>query len=118
MIVTRNTHTLAQAQRLPPVSLGSSPRSPACSPLTPVAPGINKMKINIEIEISPDEVGLATELIATLRALTSHVSVKQVTRALLPTLTPSHMSVRPVETPEVTTRQRRSPDRSLCCSAV
>mmetsp|Transcript_44422 Transcript_44422/g.113491 ORF Transcript_44422/g.113491 Transcript_44422/m.113491 type:complete len:307 (+) Transcript_44422:554-1474(+) len=36
------------------------------------------MKINIEIEISPDEVGLATELIATLRALTSHVSVKQV----------------------------------------
>jgi hypothetical protein len=36
------------------------------------------MKISIEVEISPDEVGLATELIATLRALTSHVSVKQV----------------------------------------
>mmetsp|Transcript_8062 Transcript_8062/g.14506 ORF Transcript_8062/g.14506 Transcript_8062/m.14506 type:complete len:311 (-) Transcript_8062:217-1149(-) len=35
------------------------------------------MKISIEVEISPDEVGLATELIATLRALTSHVSVKQ-----------------------------------------
>uniref|UniRef100_A0A061SC15 Wd40 repeat-like protein n=1 Tax=Tetraselmis sp. GSL018 TaxID=582737 RepID=A0A061SC15_9CHLO len=35
------------------------------------------MKINIELEILPDEVDLATELIATLRSLTSHVAVKQ-----------------------------------------
>mmetsp|Transcript_8135 Transcript_8135/g.23343 ORF Transcript_8135/g.23343 Transcript_8135/m.23343 type:complete len:314 (-) Transcript_8135:57-998(-) len=36
------------------------------------------MKINIEIEITPDEVPLANELISTLRQLTSHVNVKQV----------------------------------------
>eukprot|EP00951_Prasinocladus_malaysianus_P002200 scaffold15634_cov33-Prasinocladus_malaysianus.AAC.2 len=36
------------------------------------------MKIKIELEVSPDEVPLATELVATLRNLTSHVSVKQV----------------------------------------
>lgn len=41
------------------------------------------MKISIEIEVSPDEVGLATELVATLRSLTSHVSVKQVSEAPL-----------------------------------
>ena len=36
------------------------------------------MKISIDLEIGPDEIGLATELVATLRQLTSHVSIKQV----------------------------------------
>ncbi|GLC53937.1 hypothetical protein PLESTB_000889600 [Pleodorina starrii] len=33
------------------------------------------MKISIEVEIQPDEVGLATELLSTLRTLTDHVKV-------------------------------------------
>ncbi|KAG2427778.1 hypothetical protein HXX76_012103 [Chlamydomonas incerta] len=34
------------------------------------------MKITIELEIQPDEVGLASELLSTLRTLTDHVTVK------------------------------------------
>ena len=36
------------------------------------------MKISIQIEISPEEVGLANEIVATLRQLTADVTVKQV----------------------------------------
>ncbi|GLI66711.1 hypothetical protein VaNZ11_010647 [Volvox africanus] len=50
------------------------------------------MKITIELEIQPDEVPLATELISTLRLLTDHVKVETHGSAAVPTARPATSS--------------------------